>query len=205
MENNNIKYLRSSPYHPQSNGCCEAVHKEVKSYLLRAKHLNKDKFDLEISIEDAIDFHNNRVLKSTGYKPVDLRDNNDEMVIKEVVENVIKSMKRKIKVNNKLKKNTMLLLCNDIEIKNNRYDLKHHKSKRVFNIPAILMNYKNSNTLEVQIKVNYNNSINFIKDEIINISSNSCRIIDDFGFYYYLKENGEDINMDNLNKYALLE
>ena len=104
LENNNIKYLRSSPYHPQSNGCCEAVHKEVKSYLLRAKHLNKDKFDLEISIEDAIDFHNNRVLKSTGYKPVDLRDNNDEMVIKEVVENVIKSMKRKIKVNNKLKK-----------------------------------------------------------------------------------------------------
>ena len=99
----------------------------------------------------------------------------------------------------------MLLLCNDIEIKNNRYDLKHHKSKRVYNIPALLMKYTNSNTLEVQIKVNYNNSINFNKDEIIIISSNSCRIIDDFGFYYYLKENGEDINMDNLNKYALLE
>ena len=28
LENNNIKYLRSAPYHPQSNGCCEAVHKE---------------------------------------------------------------------------------------------------------------------------------------------------------------------------------
>ena len=35
----------------------------------------------------------------------------------------------------------MLLLCNDIEIKNNRYDLKHHKSKRVYNILAILMKY----------------------------------------------------------------
>ena len=33
LENNNIKYLRSAPYHPQTNGCCEAVHKEIKSYL----------------------------------------------------------------------------------------------------------------------------------------------------------------------------
>ena len=99
----------------------------------------------------------------------------------------------------------MLLLCNDIEIKNNRYDLKHHKSKKIYNISAILLKYINISILEVQIKVNYNNSIKFNKDEIINIFSNSFRIIDDFGFYYYLKENGEDINMDNLNKYALLE
>ena len=34
LENNNINYIRSAPYHPQSNGCCEAVHKEIKAYLL---------------------------------------------------------------------------------------------------------------------------------------------------------------------------
>ena len=78
---------------------------------------------------------------------------------------------------------------------------------KLINVFPFLMNKERfiSNTLEVQVKVNYNNSINFNKDDIINISSNFCRIIDDFGFYYYLKENGEDINMDNLNKYALLE
>ena len=33
-ENNNIIYIHSAPYHPESNGCCEAVHKEIKAYLL---------------------------------------------------------------------------------------------------------------------------------------------------------------------------
>ena len=69
LENNNIKYLRMLPYHLQSNGCCETVHKEVKSYLLRAKNLYKEKFNIEIYIADAIDFHNNRILKSIDYKP----------------------------------------------------------------------------------------------------------------------------------------
>ena len=63
LENNNIKFLRSSPYHPQSNGCCEAVHKEIKNFLLLKKEKQKEKFDIEVSIEDAIDFHNNRKLK----------------------------------------------------------------------------------------------------------------------------------------------
>ena len=30
LENHNIKYIISTPYHPQSNGCCEALHKEIK-------------------------------------------------------------------------------------------------------------------------------------------------------------------------------
>ena len=34
LENLNIKYIRSAPYHPQSNGCCKALHKQVKQYLL---------------------------------------------------------------------------------------------------------------------------------------------------------------------------
>ena len=29
FENNDIKFINSSPYHPQSNGCCEALHKEI--------------------------------------------------------------------------------------------------------------------------------------------------------------------------------
>ena len=34
LENLNIKYVRGSPYHPQSNGCVEALHKSIKNFLL---------------------------------------------------------------------------------------------------------------------------------------------------------------------------
>ena len=32
-----------------------------------------DKFDLEIEIENEIEFHNFRILKITGFKPLELR------------------------------------------------------------------------------------------------------------------------------------
>ena len=50
QDNNNIKYLRSAPYHPQTNGCCEAVHKEIKNYLLDLRENQQDLFDLDVAI-----------------------------------------------------------------------------------------------------------------------------------------------------------
>ena len=44
LDNNNIKYLRSAPNLPQTNGICEAVHKEIKNYLLYLKE-NKPRFN----------------------------------------------------------------------------------------------------------------------------------------------------------------
>ena len=34
LENENIKYIRSAPYHPQTNGCVEALHKQMKNFSL---------------------------------------------------------------------------------------------------------------------------------------------------------------------------
>ena len=205
LENNNIKYLRSAPYHPQSNGCCEAVHKEIKNYLLNEKDIQKENFDIEISLEEAIDYHNNRKLKSTGFKPIELKDCTNEEIIKQVNKNIIKSMKRKIKKDNKIEKNTLLLIASDIEKKGNRYILKNRKGKKNFVIPAIFKGYINSNTLNVCIKVNLNNELNLRKEDIISISYDCCRIIDDFGFTFYLKEYGEDLNFDEIINLALLE
>ena len=42
--------MRSAPYHPQTNGCCEAVHKEIKNYLLYLKENQQDLIDLDIVI-----------------------------------------------------------------------------------------------------------------------------------------------------------
>ena len=161
--------------------------------------------DFEISLEEAIDYHNNRKLKSTGFKPIELKDCTNEEIIKQVNKNIIKSMKRKIKKDNKIEKNTLLLIASDIEKKGNRYILKNRKGKKHFVIPAIFKGYINSNTLNVCIKVNLNNELNLRKEDIISISYDCCRIIDDFGFTFYLKEYGEELNFDEIINLALLE
>ena len=56
--------------------------------------------------------------------------------------------------------------------------------------------YLNSNNITVKVMVNYNNDIILKKGDIIKISNECCRIIDDFGFNFYLKQNGEDINWE---------
>ena len=33
-ENNNIRLIHSSPYHPQTNGVCEAVHKKLENIFI---------------------------------------------------------------------------------------------------------------------------------------------------------------------------
>ena len=75
-------------------------------------------------------------------------------------------MKRKIYLKNKIVKNTLLLICPEIENRNNIYILKSRKSKKIFNIPAIFIKYINSNNISVRVKVNYNNDISLKKNDI---------------------------------------
>ena len=75
------------------------------------KEKQKEKFNLDIAIEEAIDYHNNRKLKSTGYKPAEIKDTSNADIIKEVIKNIIKSMRRKVKFDQKALKNTLLLIC----------------------------------------------------------------------------------------------
>ena len=77
-------------------------------------------------------------------------------------------MKRKIKNKNKVRKNTLLLICPELELKNNVYVFKKQKSKKKFNIPAIFMKYLNSSSVSVKIMVNYLKDLN-LKKEIISI------------------------------------
>lgn len=84
----------------------------------------KSKFDLEISIIDAIEYHNNRELSSTGFKPVEIRNTEDKDLINQLVLNIIKSMKRKIDKFKECVPNTLLLICEDVELHGNRYLLK---------------------------------------------------------------------------------
>ena len=81
-------------------------------------------FDIEISLANAIEFHNNRELSSTGYKPVDIRDTKDKDIINKVVLNIIKSMQRKLDKFKYCIEKTLLLITKEIELKGSRYILK---------------------------------------------------------------------------------
>ena len=147
---------------------------------------------MNIAIEDAIDFHNNRILKSTGFKPAELKDIEDENIINEVISNIIKSMQRKNKFDKKALKNTLLSICQNIYFLSDKYILQKSKGKKTFTIPAKLVDYVNSNNIKAEIKINYNSNLNFNVGDIIKISADCCRIIDEFRYNYYLKKNGKN-------------
>ena len=67
---------------------------------------------------NVIDYLNHRTLNSTGFKPIELRNNYDENIINEVVNNIIKSMIRKInKFEYCCNQNTLLLISPNIKFK----------------------------------------------------------------------------------------
>lgn len=119
-ENNDIKHIISSPYHLQTNGSIEIMHKQCKEYLYKLKIERKKNFDLEIGISEFIVYHNNKKHSITGYKPVEIRDSENEDLIKRVLSNIIKSLQRKIKKNdNAIFKGAFLLISTKFYKKGN--------------------------------------------------------------------------------------
>ena len=49
--------LHSSPYHPQTNGVCEVVHKEIRKYIYTEYFKNKENFDLEDELFNITKIH----------------------------------------------------------------------------------------------------------------------------------------------------
>ena len=96
-------------------------------------------------------------MASTGYKSVEIRHCTDEKIINEVINSIIKYMIRKIKKFEYCNANTLLLICPNLEIKDMRYIFSQNKSKKHFIIPCILKKYLNDDTIQVEVKVDYDN------------------------------------------------
>lgn len=197
LENLNIKYIRSAPYHPQSNGCYEALHKQIKAFLLEEYKNNKNNFDIDISIENVIETHNNMIHTSTKYKPIELRDVKDENIINEVITNIINSMQRKLKNVTKYPKNTLLLLNPNLKIKGKVFHLTK-KGKKNFTIPCLLIEYINNDTITIKILIIIDNNEYIKKDSILKVNIDTCRIIDDYGFSYYMQYYGENFDYTDI-------
>ena len=74
----------SSPYHPQTNGACESVHKEIKKYIL-SQYINKPiTFNIEEELFSIIKIHNNKPHTTTKRIPKEIRDIDDINKIEEI-------------------------------------------------------------------------------------------------------------------------
>ena len=96
-QDNKIIYIRSRPHLPQKNGVVEVVHKEIRRYaLIEYAKYSKD-FNLKNVLLDAVNTHNHNVHSTTGSKPIDIINNNDEKIKNLVLENIKKELKIKNK------------------------------------------------------------------------------------------------------------
>ena len=130
LENENIKQIFSRVYHPQSIWAVEAFHQSVRNYLLKELMIKKDKFNIEIALEEFLIFHNNTTHSIMKRKPIHIKDIEDVEEINEVNFNIIKNMSRKIKEEPNLSKYDLLLLSSDIKVNNNTISLDKKKAKK---------------------------------------------------------------------------
>ena len=72
-ENNIIKYVKSSPYHQETNSSVEIIHRYECEFLEKKLKSLKEDFDLEIALDEFVYFHNNKKPSITKYTPVELR------------------------------------------------------------------------------------------------------------------------------------
>jgi len=94
---NNIKLIHSSPYHPQTNGVCEVVHKEIRKYIYTEFFKNKNNFNIEDELFDIIKIHNNKIHSSTKRTPKEIRDIDDINEINDINNEIIKTLSKKNK------------------------------------------------------------------------------------------------------------
>ena len=93
-----------------------------------------------------------------------------------------------------------------------RYNIKREilqistkKNKKIYDIPDLLDKYINEDTISICIKVN-NNNFEFVKkNNNIDVNIDCCRIIDDFGFNFYMEYYGEKVDLQYMQKLSLFE
>ena len=94
LNSHKIKYIKGSPYHPQSQGSVESFNKYIQIFLVKSKDHLKDKFDLENSVYDFLLYYNKKKHSTTKYSPYDIIEWNDVRQLEKVVENTEESRRR---------------------------------------------------------------------------------------------------------------
>ena len=112
---NNIKLIHSSPFHPQTNGVCEAVHKEIRKYIYNKFNNQEGEFNIEDELFNITKIHNNKIHSTTKQIPKEIRDISDLEEIK--------------KINAEIEKT--------LQAKNKNYDIINYNNKYVFDFNKV--------------------------------------------------------------------
>lgn len=154
-KNNEIKFIRGRPYHPQSQGIVESFNKEIKR-LLENKYLEAPKkFSIIMALPDIIEIYNNNIHSSTKLKPVFAFNLKNEKEINDVIDN-IKKNNRKYKSNNVIKINTKCLLSENYELHDLRIKPKKLGNKGKYTIPCTIKRNNVANDYKITFPINYN-------------------------------------------------
>ena len=109
-DENNIKHIFSSPYHPESNGIVEVSHKEIRKNVIISYSEHPDNFNLKNVLLDAVAIHNQNIHTSTNYKPIDLLHNSSEVIKDEVMKNIEKNFPKNLNSSENLKVGDKVLI-----------------------------------------------------------------------------------------------
>lgn len=96
-ENNDVKIIHSSAYHPQSNWACESLPKEIRKFIFEEFLKNKDSFNNEDELFKITKIHYNKLYTTTGRIQNDIRDLADKNEIDLVKQNIINTLSKKNK------------------------------------------------------------------------------------------------------------
>ena len=138
MKEENIFFINSSPYHPQTNVVVEAFNKNIINkleYVLLDKNNN---FDIKLGLEKANEIYNNTIHTSTKIEPIKAINFKDEKLIEQVIKNIIKSQSNKFgDYQYIIKKGDKCLLNNTYIKKGNNLSCKP-KKKGMYIYPIII-------------------------------------------------------------------
>lgn len=115
----------------------------------------RDDFDIEIALDEFIIHHNNKKLSITGFISCMIRDTEDENLIKTALNNIIKSLPKKLEKGDKIKKGCFVLISNKISKKGGVYKEKNVKGKKKLRLPGIFQKFINVNIELIKISVKF--------------------------------------------------
>ena len=180
LDSENIKYIRSRPYHPQTNGCLELYHWELHKYMYNELK-DKDNINdmvIEQSLDKYILFHNSTKKCCTLYSSDQIKDISNSDLINEIKLNILKKTKKhNISKNEIIDEGEKLLLWNNIKYSKDKYVFVS-KDFGNYSYPCLFESYINNNIIKIIPSVDLPNFLK--KGEAINVEYSTCIIIPEY-------------------------